>query len=90
MANSILKKQFLRQEGYNSTVGNNSWTEYNITFPTPYSSKPIVSVSHAVSTSTENIKLSGEDITPTGFKYSVYTQSTSWTFKTYWQAFGEL
>lgn len=90
MANSTLKKQFLRQEGNNSSVGKGAWTEYNVTFPTPYGSKPIVTVSHSSSTATENIKLSNDDITPTGFKYAVYTQNSSWTYKTCWQAFGEL
>ena len=90
MANSTLKKQFLRQEGNNSARGNNSWTTVNVTFPIPYGSKPIVNVTHTVGTSSENIRLSGADITPTGFKYHVYTPNTSWDYKTYWQAFGEL
>ena len=90
MANSILKKQYLRQEGYNSSVGNGAWRTYNVTFPIPYSAKPIVTVSHSGSTASENISLSGEDITPTGFTYHVYTPATNWTYETYWQAFGEL
>ena len=74
------------QVGNNSNVGTGGWTSYSVTFPRAYKRPPLLSILPTTSFASENIMINW--VSETGFGYSIYTPTTTFTYGTYWQAIG--
>lgn len=84
--NSNCKRIPFIQSGKTGSVGNGSWSTYQVTFEKKFTAIPLVSITNVTSFSNENVYVSS--ITKTGAVINVYTPSTSFDYEVRWQAIG--
>ncbi len=84
--NSNCKRIPFIQSGKTGSVGNGSWSTYQVTFEKKFTAIPLVSITNVTSFSNENVYVSS--ITKTGAVINVYTPGTSFDYEVRWQAIG--
>ena len=85
-ATGAAAKNMKIQSGLLGTNGIEGWKSFNVTFPTPYSSTPLVCANHTTMFSTENIMVN--NVSSTGFTLYIYATTSSYYFEVQWFAIG--
>lgn len=91
---SLANKYCVVKTGTKSAVGTGGWKQYQVSFGVTYATEPFVNVMDTSKFATENVNFDGYigDSTNgyTGFYYSVYTPTTTFTYTTRWWSVGRV